>query len=179
MQDRPIPSLKKEVKVLSAPTGQLHTKTISIEEMKRQQQEQPAVSVEDFSNRPRNSFTHDDLIMAWRQFAFKIREERLGGADSMSLALTKRDPKLDGTHIHAEFDNTIIVEMLQRDFYAPLMDYLRNKLKNWSVTFDYSVAQNSEENNKYLTSKDKFDILARKNVNLITLQKTFNLDLDY
>lgn len=118
--------------------------------------------------------------MIWRQFAYKIKQEGLEGADSMNLALTKRDPKLPAiNHIHQEFDNQIQIDMMNNNFYAPLLDFLRNKLQNWSITIDFSIIENQEENNKHLTGRDKFEILARKNTNLLNLQKTFNLDIEY
>ena len=42
-----------------------------------------------------------------------------------------------------------------------------------------SVTANPEEEVKYLTGKDKFAKLARKNPNLHTLKNTFNLDIEY
>jgi hypothetical protein len=135
---------------------------------------------EDISNRPQKPFSLDELKMVWRQYAYKIKQDGIEGADSMNLALTKRDPKLPAiNHIHQEFDNQIQIDMMKNHFYASLLDFLRNKLQNWSITIDFSIIENQEENNKHLTGRDKFEILARKNTNLLTLQKTFNLDIEY
>lgn len=148
--------------------------------MQKHQTEDEQLSSEDLSNRPLKPFSSDELKMTWRQFAFKIKQDGIQGAESMSLALTKRDPKiLEGTHIHQEFDNQIQIDMMQTDFASLLLDFLRNKLQNWSVTIDFSLAETQEDNLKHLTGKDRFEVLARKNVNLITLQKTFNLDIEY
>jgi hypothetical protein len=69
--------------------------------------------------------------------------------------------------------------MMKNHFYASLLEFLRNKLQNWSISIDFSIIENQEDNNKHLTGRDKFEILARKNTNLLTLQKTFNLDIEY
>jgi len=148
--------------------------------MQEIQVENEQSSSEDISNRPQKPFTLDELKMIWRQFAFKIKQEELQGAESMSLAMTKRDPKMPGaTHIHQEFDNQIQIDLMTNNFSALLLDFLRNKLQNWAVTIDFSIIENQEDNVKHLTGRDRFDILARKNTNLHTLQKTFNLDIEY
>ncbi len=178
-QEKPIP-FKKEVKTLSSPTGQLHTSNISIRQMQEKQVETDQSATEDVSNRPQKPFSLDELKMVWRQFAFQIKKDELQGADSMSIAMTKRDPKMPTpTHIHQEFDNQILIDMMTNNFASDLLDFLRNKLQNWSVTIEFSLNETQEENVKHLTGRDRFDILSRKNTNLLTLQKTFNLDIEY
>lgn len=141
---------------------------------------QDSEASEDISNRPQKPFSLDELQMVWRQFAYKIKQEERDGADSMNLALTKRDPKMpSATHIHQEFDNQIQMDMMQASFSSDLLDFLRNKLQNWAITIEFSLVENQEEDAKHLTSKDRFDLMARKNNNLLTLQKTFNLDIEY
>jgi hypothetical protein len=56
---------------------------------------------------------------------------------------------------------------------------LRESLKNWAISVDFTISENLEENVKHQTGKDRFNALARKNPNLFTLQKTFNLDVEY
>lgn len=142
--------------------------------------ESDQASSEDISNRPQKPFSLDELKMVWRQFAFKIKQEELQGADSMSLAMTKRDPKMPtATHIHQEFDNQILIDLMTNNFASDLLEFLRNKLQNWSITIEFSITEAQEDNVKHLTGRDRFDILSRKNTNLLTLQKTFNLDIEY
>lgn len=137
-------------------------------------------SAEDISNRPQNPFSLDELKMYWRQFAFNIKQEGRQGADSMNLAMTKRDPKMPTvTHIHQEFDNQIQIDLMQNNFASDLLDFLRNKLQNWAITIEFSLTETQEDNIKHMTGRDRFDILSRKNTNLLTLQKTFNLDIEY
>jgi hypothetical protein len=56
---------------------------------------------------------------------------------------------------------------------------LRESLRNWSIKVSFSITESEEENIQLQTGKDKFNALARKNPNLYTLQKTFNLDIEY
>lgn len=65
---------KKEVRELSAPTGQLNSEILSIEELKRRTVEQAKASQEDISNKPKQEFTYDQLKMVWREFAFEIKK---------------------------------------------------------------------------------------------------------
>lgn len=179
-QDTPIIPFKKEVKTLSSPTGQLNTNNISIKQMQLKQSETETSSTESTENRPTNPFSLDELKMYWRQFAFNIKRDQLEGADSMHLAMIKRDPKMpSSTHIHQEFDNQIQIDLMKSNFEALLLDFLRKSLKNWSITVDFSLTETQDENLKHLTGRDRFEALAKKNTNLITLQKTFNLDIEY
>lgn len=165
---------------MSSPTGQLNTNNISIKQMQHQQLEVESNSPESTENRPNNPFSLDELKMNWRKFAFKIKQDQLEGADSMHLAMIKRDPKMPtSTHIHQEFDNQIQIDLMKSNFESLLLDFLRNSLKNWSITVDFSLSEAQEENLKHLTGRDRFEALAKKNTNLITLQKTFNLDIEY
>lgn len=148
--------------------------------MQEKQVEAAQDSTEDISNRPQKPFSLDELKMYWRQFAFNIKKEELPGADTMSLAMTKRDPKMPGaTHIHQEFDNQIQLDMMTQSFSTQLLEFLRNKLQNWAITIEFSLTEAQEENIKHLTGRDRFEVLAKKNTNLLTLQKTFNLDVEY
>jgi len=169
------------VKSFSAPTGVLNTNTISIKQsLKENENLEETATSEELTNRPQKPFSMDELKMVWRQYAYKIKQEGIEGADSMNLALTKRDPKMPGSnHIHQEFDNQIQIDMMKNNFHAELLDFLRTKLQNWLITIDFSLIENQDDNNKHLTGRDKFEILARKNTNLLTLQKTFNLDIEY
>lgn len=179
-QEKPTIAFKKEVRTLSAPTGQLNTANISIKQMQEKQSDSEQNVSEDISNRPQKPFSFDELKMYWRQFAFNIKQDGLPGADTMSLAMTKRDPKMPtATHIHQEFDNQIQLDMMSQNFSSILLEFLRNKLQNWGVTIEFSLVETQDDNMKHLTGKDRFEVLARKNTNLLTLQKTFNLDIEY
>jgi hypothetical protein len=83
-------------------------------------------------------------------------------------------PKL----IHHELDNQILVDLMHLK-KAEMLGFLRQKLQNWSIQLDFSVIENQEENVRDLNGKDRFELLAKKNSNLYSLQKMFNLDVEY
>jgi DNA polymerase-3 subunit gamma/tau len=115
-------------------------------------------------------------MIYWRKFAFKMKED---GNDTIYLAMKKRDPKLaaDFVIIH-EVDNQVQIDYIQTHI-TDLIDYLRENLNNWGISLQFSITESEEENIKFQTGKDKFTALARKNPNLHTLQKLFNLDIEY
>ena len=77
-----------------------------------------------------------------------------------------------------EVDNQI-----QIDYITPHLQEMRaffqKELRNYSVNIEIFLSDHPEEEVKYLSGKDKFAALARKNPNLHSLKNTFNLDIDY
>ena len=56
---------------------------------------------------------------------------------------------------------------------------MRKQLQNFYLDIILVQTTSDEEEVKFLTGKDKFAALARKNPNLHTLKNRFNLDIDY
>lgn len=113
--------------------------------------------------------------MLWKQFAYKMRDL---GKDSVYHALIKRDPALgEKTTILHEIDNIAQEGALQR-VQQELIDFLRENLKNYGIQIDWKLAENMEEDERYLTPKDQFTALARKYPNLHSLRSAFHLDFD-
>ena len=173
--EQPSYSFKKEVKKLQTPTGQLQSTLISIKELTLPKDEDSSRN-ESIENKPQSPFSSDELNMIWKKFAFKMKKE---GNDTMYLAMIKRDPKIGGNFqlIH-EVDNQVQIDYIQTHL-SDLIDCLRESLKNWKISINFSISENQEESLKHKTGKDKFNALARKNPNLHTFQKTFNLDIEY
>lgn len=168
--------MKAEHKTLSAPSGKLETSLVSINQMLKKSKEVQSDLVQDYSQRPSTPFNIDELKMVWKQFAFKMKDN---GIETIYLAMSKRDPKiLNQFEIHQEFDNQIQIAYMEKHF-TDLLDFVRQKLNNWSIQIFFTVSEHQDENKKLLTGKDRFDEMAKKNSNLYSLQKTFNLDIDY
>jgi hypothetical protein len=58
------------------------------------------------------------------------------------------------------------------------LQFLRKQLRNYYLTVILEVTIQQDEE-KFLTSKQKFDLMARKNPNLHIFKNRFNLDLEY
>ena len=167
---------KPEAKTVSSPSGNLQTQHVSINQILNSSREKLEQTPTDYSNRPNAAFTLDQVKMVWKQFAFKMKDS---GMETVYLALSKRDPIIrDQVSIHQEFDNQIQIDIIQGQL-SEMLEFVRESLKNWSLTIQFTVGEQENQSKKLLNGKDKFDELAKKNSNLYSLQKTFNLDIDY
>lgn len=168
--------LKPEPKVMSTPTGKLNSSGISIKQLMHKNSPENGGTIKDMSNLPMNDFGVDELKMSWRRFAFDMKS---AGKQTFFSALMKRDPLLiEGTKYKLEVDNQAQVDYIT-PILSELVDYLRSSLKNYSLEVSIELTSNPEEEVKFLSGKDKFASLARKNPNLHTLKSTFNLDIDF
>lgn len=174
---KPKPIVQKpEPKVLSAPSGKLNSSSLSIKKLMNPETYGGMKSSIDTSNMPMNDFTIDDLKMAWRRFAFEMKEK---GKQTFYSALMKRDPiVVEGNHYKLEVDNQAQIDYIS-PILSELVDFLRSNLKNYSIDVKMELTTNPEEEVKFLNGKDKFAALARKNPNLHSLKSTFNLDIEF
>jgi DNA polymerase-3 subunit gamma/tau len=127
-------------------------------------------------NAPREIFSEDQLKMVWKQYSFIVKEQ---GLETFYNALIKRrNPIKQSDEVYViSLDNEI-----QRDYILshidPFLLHLRQHLKNYSIKIELQVIEQSEEE-KFLTSKQKFELMARKNPNLHVFKSMFNLDIEY
>lgn len=167
--------VKPEPVVLKAPTGVVGGSMLSIKKMVERQEEQNKDAV-DLNDLPHDSYTFDQIKMLWRQFAFDIKSK---GMDTFYNAMIKREPvDMDDHQFIMDVDNQV-----QVDYITPhLQDmngFFRKNLNNYAITISLRITEQKEEEVKYLTGKDKFNALARKNPNLHTLKNLFNLDIEH
>lgn len=168
---------RPEPKVLSAPSGNTkYTSSLSINKMMAPKEDGEDGAPMDFSNMPMNDYHIDDFKMAWRRFAHMLKEK---GDKTYYNALIKRDPiqKNDDLFI-LEVDNQVQVDTIRLRI-SELLGYLRKELRNYNIKVELEITTNPDEEVKFQTGKDKFAALARKNPNLHTLKKTFNLDIEF
>jgi DNA polymerase-3 subunit gamma/tau len=104
-----------------------------------------------------------------------LKEQGLG---TFYNALIKRNPiKRSEENYVLQLDSDI-----QKDYITDHMDeflsFLRKQLRNYYLIITLEVVIQHEEE-KFLTSKQKFELMARKNPNLHIFKNRFNLDLEY
>ncbi len=104
-----------------------------------------------------------------------LKEQGLG---TFYNALIKRNPiKRSEENYVLQLDSDI-----QKDYISDHMDdflsFLRKQLRNYYLIITLEVVIQHEEE-KFLTSKQKFELMARKNPNLHIFKNRFNLDLEY
>lgn len=170
LAEKPLP------KVLNTPSGNLQTNNLSIKKMLEPIAGNFENSGLNSKELPRNSFHFDDVKMYWRRFA---NDMKLQGKETFYNAMIKRDPKVkDDVHLTMEVDNQVQVDYINAEL-EHLITFLRNSLQNFDVSLTIQMTENSEQETKFLTGKDKFSVLSRKYPNLHSLKNTFNLDIDY
>ena len=172
-QERPVFALKKEAKTLSAPTGQLNTNHLSINQLIDQQKEKPSTAPADL---PRKPFEKDDLILQWKTLA---HQQKLNGQDQVFHAMIKRDPQqIDAVRFHLEVDNAI--QKVRMDTaIGEILGQLRELLQNFDLEISIDVTKEEVEETKFMTGNDKFEKMAKKNSNLFDFKNRFSLDIDY
>ena len=167
---------KEAPRVMTSPSGQVKASGISIKKMLQKSDEVNEEKGFDINNMPKNPYTMDDLKMAWRRFAFIMKEKR---KETIYNALIKRDPKQISEHeFELVVDNQVQIDYI-RPYMGDLIQYIRAEVKNYLIDVKMEISQNQEAEVKFQTGKDKFASLARKNPNLHTLKNKFNLDIEY
>lgn len=168
---------KPEAKVLTVPSGQLNTPNLSIKKVLEPIQQENTVQ-DSISNKvlPKEKFTFDQAKMAWRRFAHEVKAK---GMETYYNAMIKRDPKIkEDVHFTMDVDNQV-----QIDYITPhiqdLISFLRKELKNFDITVDFLLSENKDDQVKFLTGKDRFASMAKKNPNLHSFKTIFNLDIEF
>lgn len=114
--------------------------------------------------------------MYWKQFAFQLKED---GMETFYNALIKRDPVLKSDEVlELTVDNLVQYNYIQTHLIT-FKEFMRKQLNNYYLDIVVVQADPSDEEVKFLSGKDKFAAMARKNPNLHTLKNRFNLDIDY
>ena len=161
---------------MSAPTGKLGSSTLSIKKLMNPENGEAGGATLDIENMPMNDYSFDDFKMAWRRFAFEMKS---GGKPTFYNALIKRDPVVKSSELYIlEVDNQVQIDYIF-PILSDLVNYIRSSVKNYAFNIKMEITNSPEEEVKFLTGKDKFASLARKNPNLHSLKNTFNLDIEF
>ena len=172
----PVSIVNQEVKpvVLSAPAGSVDAPHISIKKiLEEQNKNESSLSKE---NEEREPFTRDQLKMFWNRFAFQMKENSM---ETFYNALIKREPVfLDDEKIAIEVDNNVQIDYINPHL-TDFVSFLRKNLKNYSISVEMRLTDDPMKDVKYLTGKDKFAAMSRKNTNLLKLKNLFNLDIEF
>lgn len=126
----------------------------------------------DEEEQPTDDFTSDQLINSWNSYIKKLEKE---GKFNLASILSIDTPKVQEATIHLEYPNSTNKVEIERHQYK-LLGYIRKELNNFNI--DLSITVNEELEKQYAyTPNEKYDNLKKKNPNLETLRKTFDLDI--
>lgn len=117
-------------------------------------------------------FTENALLAAWNEYIVRLDKK---GEKIMASNLQTDTPKLVDTTIHLEFPNETMRVELERAKHG-LMEFLKRKLENHSITLEITVNEEAERKYTY-TAVEKYAKLKELNPNIEILRKTFDLDL--
>lgn len=124
---------------------------------------------------PDTPFTVDELSKYILEYA---NSDKVAGKKSLELALKFKKP-----HLNEDFSVVITVENeVQRNaLRADLTEFtlfLREKLNNYKIVTCIEVAEGDTTKKNY-TPRERFQKMAEKNPNLITLYNKLDLDLEF
>ena len=126
----------------------------------------------DDEDQPTDDFTSDELIITWDSYIKKLEKQ---GKFNLASILSIDTPKVHDTTIHLEYPNSTNKVEIERHQYE-LLGFIRKTLNNFKI--DLSITVNEELEKQYAyTPKEKYDKLKKKNPNLATLKKSFDLDI--
>ena len=167
---------KVDAKVLTVPTGQLNTSNLSIKKILLPSNELANNSTLLAKNLVFDQFNFDQVKMVWRRYAHEVKAK---GMETFYNAMIKREPKIkDEVHFTMDVDNQV-----QIDYITPhlndLIGFLRQELKNYNITLDFSLSDDKDSQVKFMTGKDRFASMAKKNPNLHSFKSIFNLDIEF
>jgi len=118
-------------------------------------------------------FTYDQLMVLWKEYVQKVKEEN---KINFYTILTTNDPELTKPdQITVSITNLAQESILQNEL-VEFLNFLRTRLKNFSVGIVTKKVENKIENRLY-TSIEKYHYLLEKNPKLEEMRKRLNLDL--
>ncbi|TAI48315.1 DNA polymerase III subunit gamma/tau [Flagellimonas allohymeniacidonis] len=121
---------------------------------------------------PHEAFTEQDMQKYWNEFVGQLEKN---GKKILASNLLTDTPKLKNENtIWIELPNGTMKKEVERG-QGPLMDFLKIKLKNHSISLQITV--NEEVAKKYaFTPEEKYQKLKEKNPAIEILRKEFDLD---
>lgn len=122
----------------------------------------------------KNEFSNQMLIDSFRKYAARVQQN----SSILYTALTTFAPELrDNFTVIHKVSNSVMEKALNEhlvDFVA----FLKNDLENDLITVNLRVEESVEEAKKFLTDKEKLEIMMAKNPEVKNLKDQLNLELD-
>jgi len=133
------------------------------------EEEDPYVKGED-----KEDFTPDHLLQAWSDYAAKLKVD---GKKNLLTIFISNPPKMIAPNSFEVIVENKVQENLFRDERPYLLNFLREKLKNYGIEVSVRIDEKAVIKRPY-TASEKFQHMAAKNPALVDLKNKFNLDFD-
>lgn len=128
----------------------------------------------DLASLPKTTFTQEQLIEAWNAYI----ELNAKSPGNYFITISKRQPVL-GTDFKLELE---LENKIQEDDIISrkkeILDFLRNRLDNYEIDLELTVAQVQKETKAY-TPIEKFKQMAGTNPAIVKLKDEFDLEVEY
>ena len=136
--------------------------------------QETASEIEELKGDEKEDFTQEDFIKAWVAYSGLVKAE-----NKMNLAALMENytPIIkENFLVELQVENKLQENELIHQ-KTELLNYLRPKLRNYSLQIETIIVEQME-NKKPYTSTDKYHFMVKKNPKLEEFRKVFNLDLD-
>lgn len=116
----------------------------------------------------------EGVAQAWQSFTERLRaEERI----ALVATLSANEPVLEGMAVQFPVNNPLQKEQMD-GLRTELLMHLKTTLRNANLELHLVLqAQGVEEKVKFLSDRDRYDMMAEKNPSLDKLRKALDLDL--
>lgn len=149
------------------------SQSISIHKTTSQQKQEEKILIQDSSNRPTESFTEAQFREKWFVYKNQLLEK---GLPSLASAFENL-PEIEGDVIHMTVENKALEDDVNES-KTEILDFLRKELRNYKLSLTTKINADIRQKKAY-TPMEKFAKMSEKNPHLITLVKTFDMDINY
>lgn len=149
------------------------SQSISIHKTTTQKKEEEDILTQDTSNRPTEPFTENQFRIKWFEYKNQLLEN---GLSSLASAFENL-PEIDGEIINMTVENKALEDDVT-DNKTEILDFLRKELRNYNLSLTTKINADLRQKKAY-TPMEKFAKMSEKNPHLITLVKTFDMDINY
>lgn len=149
------------------------SQSISIHKTTTQKKEEEDVLTQDSSNRPTEPFTEAQFREKW----FIYKNQLLANGLSSLASAFENLPEIDGETINMTVENKALEDDVNEN-KTEILDFLRKELRNYNLSLTTKINADLRQKKAY-TPMEKFAKMSEKNPHLITLVKTFDMDINY
>jgi len=121
---------------------------------------------------PKKPFSQADFIGYWREYIDILTKQ---GEKMLAAILNSKEPILEDTLIKLTYPNAMMMEEVRKN-QSPILNYLREKLHNYSIVFQMSY-DDSEEKNFLYRPEEKYEKFVEFNPLINEFRKKFDLDI--
>ncbi|NDW18278.1 DNA polymerase III subunit gamma/tau [Dysgonomonas sp. 216] len=176
---KPEPQVTKTPEIKSPPISSQKVQTkmpgslgISISAITEEKKEEVSSTENDQSVILEESFTPLELINEWKSYT---ESDAIGDDHHLKNTMINCLPSLLNRDLFEVVVNNQLQEQKLNDSAFTILTFLRNRLKNSHIRMEVRISVDNEKKLAF-TAKEKFDLMAEQNQNLLRLKDEFGLE---